>query len=191
MQAMLGRLRRTSRTDVGLALSFAGVAYLVWVLVAGVSRNLVQEFINSPAVTGGQQLPDLTRMMKVFFVDAGFVIDLAGLAWLVASLLLVGFSSRQRIGISWAWVSAVGQVMIAALGSVLVGWATFAPYMAPAEADGRGRTPLETVSTISLPIIVSMALLIWVTCLVWLLIERARFDRHGPTLHDGLRTNIR
>jgi hypothetical protein len=29
-----------------------------------------------------------------------------------------------------------------------------------------------------------------VVVLVWLLVERARFDRRGPTLRDGLRTNV-
>jgi Na+(H+)/acetate symporter ActP len=40
---MLGQLRRTTRTDVGLALTFVGIAYLVWVLVAGVARELVAD----------------------------------------------------------------------------------------------------------------------------------------------------
>jgi hypothetical protein len=35
-----------------------------------------------------------------------------------------------------------------------------------------------------------VALLIWVTFLIWLLIERARLNRRGPTLRDGLRSNI-
>ena len=34
------------------------------------------------------------------------------------------------------------------------------------------------------------ALLVWVTFVVWLLIERSRLDRRAPTLRDGLRTNI-
>jgi two-component system CheB/CheR fusion protein len=35
----------------------------------------------------------------------------------------------------------------------------------------------------------SIAILLWVTFLVWMLVERARLDRFGPTLSDGLRTN--
>ena len=94
MSVMLGRLRRTRPIDVGLAICFAGLAYLVWAMVAGVSREVVQEMIKSTAVTA-LPLPELTRMVKVFFVDAGFVIDLVGLGWLAFSLALVVLSSRQ------------------------------------------------------------------------------------------------
>ena len=37
--------------------------------------------------------------------------------------------------------------------------------------------------------VIVLAILVWVSLLVWLLVERARLDRHGPTLTDGLRTN--
>ena len=40
---MLGRLRRTTRLDVGLALAFSGMAYLGWALVAGISRSSVDK----------------------------------------------------------------------------------------------------------------------------------------------------
>jgi hypothetical protein len=184
---MLGRLRRTTRTDVGLALAFAGTAYLVWALVAGTSRWMVQEMIKS---TTAMALPRFTSVIKVFFVDTGFVIDLLGLAWLVVSLLLVVFSSRQRLSISWAWVSAICQGLLAALGAVLVAWGAYMPHVVSPDAVSTGRTPLEHVSGLSLPVVMAVALLIWVTFLVWLLIERARFDRRGPTLRDGLRTHV-
>ncbi len=41
-----------------------------------------------------------------------------------------------------------------------------------------------------LPIIVTVAILIWTLALIWLLVERARLNRRGPTLTDGLRTNV-
>lgn len=186
IQSMLGRLRRTTRLDVGLALAFVGLAYLVWALVAGVSRAVVAEMIRS---TAGRDLPGSARMVKVFFVDAGFVIDLVGLAWLTGSLLLVAFSSRQRFSISWAWVSAICQAFIAALGAVVVGWAAYQPHILPMDLTAAG-TPWETVSRVSLLVLIPVAVLIWVTFLVWLLIERARLSRRGPTLRDGLRTNI-
>jgi hypothetical protein len=172
---------------VGLALTFVGVAYLVWALVAGVSRAVVQEMIKT---TTGTELPESAHIVKVFFVDAGFVIDLVGLGWLTASLLLVVFSSRQRLSISWAWVSAACQSFIAALGAVVVGWAAYQPHIKPLGAIGMGQTPWETVSSISLPVLMPIAILIWVTFLVWLLVERARLSRRGPTLRDGLRTNV-
>ena len=43
---MLGQSRRTTRLDVGLALAFSGIAYLVWALVAGISRRTVQDLFN-------------------------------------------------------------------------------------------------------------------------------------------------
>ena len=161
---MLGRLRKTTATDVGLSAAFVGLSYLVWSLVAGFSRNLMQEFIYS--VEASQvKLPTLTYAVKVFFVDSGFLIDLAGLAWLILSLVLVQLSNRQRISISWAWVSAICQSFAAGLGAVLVGWVVYAPYMVPVE-----ESPTIFV--------------------VWLLVERARLGRRGPSLRDGLRMNV-
>jgi hypothetical protein len=181
-------MKRTTRLDVGLVLSAAGVAYLVWALVAGISREVVQAMINSTA-DWRDSLPHATRVVKVFFVDAGFVIDLVGLAWLTVTLLLVVLSSRQRISVSWAWVSAICQSFVAALGAVLVGWAAYQPHIRPLSNMGKGQTHWEQVSSISLPVVMPICLLIWVTFLVWLLVERARLNRRGPSLRDGLRSN--
>ncbi|NBB95489.1 MAG: hypothetical protein GVY16_07085 [Planctomycetes bacterium] len=183
---MLGRLRRTTRLDVGLALTFSGLSFLVWSLVAGASRTIMKDLIHSTTVAH-MQLPDVTRAVKVFFVDTGFAIDLVGLGWLAISLALIVFASRQRITISWAWTFAVLQSFMAALGGVLVGMAAYAPY-APAAAPP-GDTTLETISQLSLPLVIAVAVLLWVTCLVWLLVDRSRLDRHGPTLTDGLRSH--
>lgn len=184
---MLGRQLRTTRVDVGLALAFCGIAYLVWALVAGISRGLVQEMIKT---TPGIELPALTRNVKVFFSDAGFLIDLVGLVWLVGSLTLVFFSSRQRISISWAWVSAVGQASVAALGSVLVGVAGYGTLGTVIPKPLEGQTAFEQVSSISLGVTVVVAVAVWLSVLVLLLMERGRYRRHrGPSLRDGLRTN--
>ncbi|MDY6914146.1 MAG: hypothetical protein SVT52_06810 [Planctomycetota bacterium] len=172
-----------------MALSFVGVAYLIWALVAGMSRALVQEMIKTTYKTA-EALPAFTHAVKVFFVDTGFLIDILGVVWLVVSLFLVVFSSRQRISVSWAWVSAVCQSSVAAAGAVVVGWAAYAPHVVVLSLSGESQTPWETVSSISLPIIVPIALLSWVTFLVWLLVDRARLDRRGPTLTDGLRSNV-
>jgi hypothetical protein len=192
MEAMLGRLRRTTRTDVGLALAFAGVSYLVWALVAGVARSVVQEMIKSTSLTSPPhaKLPHLTRLVKVFFVDAGFAIDLVGLAWMTLSLVLLVYSSRQKLSISWVWMSAICQSFIAALGAVLVGYASYQPHIVFDDMSVKGKTTWEQVSSLSLQILIPVALLIWVTFLIWLLIERARLNRRGPTLRDGLRSNI-
>jgi hypothetical protein len=189
MDRMLGRLRRTTRTDVGLALSFAGLAYLVWAVVAGVSRDVVQELIKA-SVIKHFVLRDSADVLKIVFVEAGIVIDLVGLAWLAASLFLVFWSSRQRCSISWAWVSVISQAIIAALGAVLVGWAAYQPYVVPPDAVAPRAATWAKVSAISLPVVVAVAVVLWVVVLVLLLIERSRVDRRGPSLRDGLRTNI-
>ncbi len=172
---------------MGLAVSFAGAGYLIWAVVAGVSRDVVQELIKS-SVVRDFALHDSARALKILFVEAGVVIDLVGLAWLAASLFLVFWSSRQRCSISWAWASAMVQVMVAALGAVLVGWAAYQPHVVPANAEVPPTATWATVSQISLPVSVVVAVVLWVVVLVWLLVERARLDRRGPTLRDGLRT---
>ncbi|MBS3734128.1 MAG: hypothetical protein KGY99_04305 [Phycisphaerae bacterium] len=187
---MLGRLKRTTRLDVGLALSFAGIAYLVWALVAGVSRRLVQELFKIAAIEEGFSLPADARWVKLVFVNGGILIDLVGLAWLALSLFLVVRSSRQRARISWAWVSAVCQVIVAALGAVLVGWAAYQPHVVPPDVIDQAPTTWEQIRAISLPVVVAIAVLLWVTFLIWLLVERARLNRRGPTLTDGVRTSF-
>lgn len=187
---MLGRLKKTTRVDVGLSLTFAGIAYLVWSLVAGVSRQLMQEMIND--VGGNVQLEPLTRVIKVFFVEGGFAIDLVGLAWLVIALILILLGSRQRISISWGWACAIGQSTVAALGGALVAWAIQRPYVQlVAGTHPAGELTREAqISMISLPVVMTLAILIWVSFLVWLLVERSRLNRRNPTLSDGLRTNV-
>jgi len=170
---------------VGLALAFAGIVYLVWALVAGVSRAVVRELIEYKGV----EVDELKAWVRIIFVEGGIFIDLVGLAWLAASLYLVVRGSRQRASISWAWTSAVCQLLVAALGSVLVGWSAYKSrvHLAPPPAED---TTLAQISGMSLPVVLVVAVLLWVTFLVWLLIERARLDRRGPTLRDGLRTNV-
>ncbi len=184
---MLGRLRRTTRVDVGLAISFAGVAYLVWALVAGASRELVKEVIKT-GWTRDLVLPGFTTAIKIFFVDAGIGIDIVGLVWLAASLVLVLLGSRQRVSISWAWLSAICQSIVAAVGAVTVAWAAYLPHVV--HIDAPDPTAWQQLMGLSLPVMMAIAVVVWVTFLVWMLVERARLDRHVPTLGDGLRTNI-
>lgn len=186
---MLGKQRRTTRLDVGLALAFAGLSYLVWSLIAGSSRQLVQVFIES-AQGMNMPLPEITRVVRLFFVEWGFIIDLVGLAWMMVSLVLVLLSSWQKIRISWAWMSAILQSFTAGLGAVLVGTAVYAPHARTAATVASHPTILERVSQISLPVIVSIAIVAWTTALVWLLVERSRWNRRGPSLRDGLRMNV-
>ena len=187
---MLGRTRRTSRLDVSLALAFTGIAYLVWALAAWTARNLIRDMIQVTR-SMGEEVPGVTRGVKIFFVDAGVVIDLVGLAWLLVSLLLVVFAGRQKFSISWAWVSAICQSFVAAWGAVLVAWAAFLPFgpkvgAAPVSES----TTLETVSGLSLPVVLVVAVVVWTSLLLWLLFERSRFFHRGPTVRDSLRTNV-
>ncbi|OQB86451.1 MAG: hypothetical protein BWX88_01059 [Planctomycetes bacterium ADurb.Bin126] len=174
---------------MGLALACAGLAYLVWALVAGISREVMQELIRSAFAHPGK-MPDLTRVVKIFFVDAGIAIDLVGLGWMAASLVLVALSSRQRISISWAWTCAIVQAFLAALGSVLVSYSAYLPFFMPA-AGASDATVMEKVSALSLPVTLALAVLVWLAFLLFLLAERAKVNRRGPTMRDGLKTMYR
>lgn len=124
---MLGHVRRTTRLDVGLALAFTGIAYLVWVLVAWATRGLVADMVSFSAAFD-PNFPPATRIVRIVFVDAGVAIDLVGILWLVVSMFLIIYASRQKFSISWAWMSGLCQATVAALGGVLVAWAVHLPY---------------------------------------------------------------
>ena len=192
MSAMLGRLRKTSRLDVGLALAFSGVSYLVWALVAGTSREMVRDMKHAMETALLKQVPPFSNGVKFFFADWGLIIDAVGLAWMVVSLFLVLYAGRQKLSISWAWLSAILQAFVAAIGGVLVGWAMNLPYQRLADSGSRPEKVSQMVklSELSLPIALTLAILIWVTFLVWLLAERARFRSRGPSLRDGLKSNV-
>jgi len=170
-------------------MAFSGLSYLVWALIAGGSRKLVQQFIDYASFTE-MSLPKLTRGVKIFFVDTGFVIDMVGLTWLVASMILVLLGSRQKISISWGWVCAMCQSFVAGLGAVLVGVAVYAPHAVIGQEAKLKPTVLAKVSEISLPVMVPLAILIWTSFLVWLIASRASLNRRGPSLRDGLRSNV-
>jgi hypothetical protein len=130
-----------------------------------------------------------TGLLKVVFADMGIVIDAVGLAWMVVSLFLVVHAGRQRLSISWAWLSAILQAFVAAVGGVLVAWAMHMRLAEGGPAPKRDSTMVQ-LSELSLWVVLAVAILIWTTFLVWLLVERARFRSRGPTLRDGLKSNI-
>lgn len=189
---MLGLLRKTSRLDAGLALAFAGLSYLVWALVAGVSREMVRDMKHALETALLKEVPPFSNAVKVFFADFGIIIDAVGLAWMIVSLLLVVYAGRQKLSISWAWLSAILQAFVAAIGGVLVGWAMNIPYKRLADS---GPVPMRNstmvqLSELSLWIVLTVAILIWTTFLVWLEAERRRFRARGPTIRDTLKSNI-
>lgn len=186
-----------------MAFCFSGVAYLVWTLVAGTARFMVNLVIIASRETLVR--PDtgepfhistegFTQWVKVFFVDTGFVVDVVGLAWMVISLTLVILSARQQISVSWAWASAITQGFVAALGGVIVGYAMNLPYRQIVSRSETLSDPtlLEQFSRISLPVMLTISILIWTLALVYLLVEWSRYNkgRRGPSLADGLRTNL-
>jgi hypothetical protein len=184
---MLGRIRRTTRTDVGLALAFGGIAYLVCVAALGAGRHVVNAIsrgLHADKATLSS-LPGAPRWLCHTFLQAAAVLDIVAVLWLVLSLALIVGASRQKWSISWAWMSAVGEALAAALLGV---WAAVAAASdrtgRPAPADG-----YPTTGWTFLSVAVALALVLWVTVLVWLLYERARLGR-GPSLRDGLRTHV-
>ncbi len=179
------RTRRTSRLDVGLAIALAGLAFVVWALVAGASRLMMQNIILA-AAGSTETLPAVTRNVRLFFVDTGFVIDLVGLGWMAISLVLIFFASSQKVSISWAWLSATLQSMVAALGGVLVGCAIYVPHVITGQAN---YTVMGKISLVSLPLVIVIAVVIWGLFVYWMLKHRASSRHLGPSMTDGLRTN--
>lgn len=183
---MLGRVRRTTRADVGLALALAGTSYLVWALAMGSTRHLVNE-LSHVAHASSIRLPTVTRWLSNAFIQAAPVWDLVGVLWLLVSLVLIVGSSRQRWITSWPWLCSICQSMAATLVAVWAAVAGIAPFVAGASTPEP--LPYPTIGWTSLSVALAVALLIWVTTLVWLLYERARLGR-GPSLRDSLRTHV-
>jgi len=171
------------------------MAYLGWALVAWISRSSVDKVFENLHRAGHtwESLSPGSAWVKTMFLDAGFAIDIVGLAWLAATLMLIVFSSRQYLSISWAWASAICQSFTAGLGAVLVGWAGQQPYellITPRQGLVPEQTAWAAVSGISLPVTLVLAIVVWAAFLVWLLIDLARMTRRGPSLRDGLRSNV-
>lgn len=170
-------------------MAFSGITYLVWAFVTGISRQTVQELMRSGIFTNADRWE--VKSLEVAFVNLGVVIDIIGLAWLAMSLLLVFLGSRQQIRISWAWVSAMCQCIVAAIGGVLVGWATYSSYFIKPKINP-SEQPMAYVSSLSLPVIAVIAVVLWIIILVLLLLERNRFRRRMSkmSMRDGLRSNV-
>ena len=182
---MLGKVRRTTRTDVGLSISMIGVAYLVWALCTALAKGLANEL--SLEVYAYQiRLPVVATWLCNSFIYGSLVWDVLGILWLVLGLALIVGASRQSWSISWAWLSGICQVMAAALLACWAAVCAISPYHPLITfADP---VPYPSTGWTSLSIAVALALVVWTTVLVWLLIERARLGR-GPSLRDSLRTH--
>ncbi len=166
-------------------MSFAGIAYLIWVLAVGSTRHLVNEL--SHAQYAGE-LPVITQWLQNAFIHAAAVFDLVGVLWLLLSLGLIVGAGRQRWSISCPWVCAICQTMAATLLAVWAGMAAQAPYHL-LTSYVPGSQPFQTTGWASLFVALAIAMVMWVTSLVWMISERARL-MHGPKLRDGMKTNI-
>jgi len=178
---MLGLVRKTTRTDVGLALASTGLAYLAWVIVTGVARHIVNQLA---LIASARELdfPTLTSALYGSFVHGGAVWDLVGVLWLLVSLVLIVGSARQQWTISWPWFSSILHGLTAALLGAWTALAAIAPSSIP-------MTPPEpAVGYGSYSALLALGLVLWVSTLVWMLIMRSRLG-HGPSLIDGQRTH--
>lgn len=182
---MLGRVRRTTRTDVTLALILAGVVYLAWALACSYAAQAAEMIaIRSFAVTA--QPPIVQRLVDTFSVDSRLsaLPAMLGPVWMCLGLWLVIRASRQRRIISWAWLVITCQAL-AAMG--IAAWASRASLTAMAAFNAQP-TPGGSIEQ-GLPNYVLIGVLIWLGTLAWLVIDRVRFSRHGPALGDGIRTH--
>jgi hypothetical protein len=183
---MLGRVRRTTQADVGMAITLAGVSYMIWALAMGVCRHAVGVLTRLEGDAATCPASALTGSFRQVVGGGWLVWDLAGVLWLLLSLVAVIGASRQRWSNSWTWLSAILQSMTACLVAV---WAALALAERAGVVAGPLRPGEPAPGWTSLPIAIAVALLLWVTVLVVLLLERARLGR-GPSLRDGLRTHI-
>ncbi len=172
---MLGRTRRTTRTDVSLALTLAGIVYLAWVWACWTAAAVATGMAEGPPASGAA-----AAFVSVFGSWARHIFDILGPLWMLASLYLVIRASRQRRIISWSWL------LIACHGIAAILVATWAALSQAAVASGEN-TVLPPSSDWS-PLVVTVAVLIWFGTLGWLIYERLRLGR-GPAIRDGAKTH--
>lgn len=170
---MLGRVQRTTRTDVALALTMAGFSYLAYVLACYMAKSCAAGAVNLAAGS------TLARTFHATFHswEACFF-DFLGPLWMLAGLYMVIRASRQHRIISWSWLLISCQAVAAIL---IASWAALAARTLTMTA------PAEHVNWS--PVLVALATLTWVGTLVWLIVDRARLKHYrGPSLGDGQKT---
>ncbi len=181
---MLGRVRRTTRTDISLALVMAGFVYLAWVLACWTAKDSAANIQWSVEARDAPVTALDSPFVKTFGSWGRIVFDLAGPLWMVASLYMVIRASRQRRIISWSWLLLSSQGIIA-IGIAV--WASLAqrPVIAGGAAALAERTTVDWW-----PAMVVIGVLVWIGTLVWLLLDRLRLRRlvRGSARRDGFRT---
>ncbi|NLF31710.1 MAG: hypothetical protein GX591_12580 [Planctomycetes bacterium] len=172
---MLGRTRRTTRTDVALALVMAGFVYLAWVLACWAAKE---------AAVGLADAPELGRLataaVTVFNSPARYIFDILGPIWMLASLYLVIRASRQRRIISWSWLLISCQAIAAILIAAGAAFAHLGTYKRSGGLFARAADWF--------PAVLVVAVLIWLATLGWLLYDY-RFGRRPRTIRDTAKTH--
>ena len=183
---MLGQVRRTTRTDVGLALTMTGISYLMWALVVGVARHTANELSRTACIQKAMA-PTLTSWFRGAFLNGAAIWDVLGVLWLLVGLVLIMGSSRQAWIISWPWLCGMSQSMAAVL---LALWTVNAARSVVESPVTHFQPPTSpTTGWTSFWISLALALVLWVLTLVWLLYERARL-RRWPSHRDTRRTHV-
>jgi peptidoglycan biosynthesis protein MviN/MurJ (putative lipid II flippase) len=162
---MLGQTRRTTRTDVSLALSAAGFVFLAWVLACWSAKQAAMAIGSADT-----PLPGLTRGFMATFGGAGrHAFDIVGPLWMFFSLWRVIRAAHQRRIISWSWlltgIQAIGAILIAS-------WAS----LAQAHATLVSAEEIEYMPDWFCAVII-VAVAIWLATLYLLVSERSRLKR--------------
>ena len=185
---MLGRVRRTTPTDVSLALVMAGLVYLAWALACWCAKETAAGLSD----LGTDGLPPLSKAIAYTF--GGWersIFDVAGPLWMLASLYMIIRASRQRRIISWSWLLISCQ----AIAAILIGvWTSMGQLLLQvhfAQEDHQGGPGTWAIRADWSPYIIGIAVLIWVGTLIWLVAERVRlrYLLGGPAIRDGVKTH--
>jgi len=174
---MLGRTRRTTRTDVALALVMAGFVYLGWLLACWAAKEAA---VGLGAMDPGDLDSWTFAFVTVFDSWARHIFDIVGPVWMLASLYLVIRASRQRRIISWSWLLSCCQAIIAIL---IACWAASAHLGTYSRSGG-----LFSRAADWFPAALTIAVLIWLATLAWLIYEHF-WGRRPRAISDGAKTH--
>ncbi len=161
---------------MALALVMAGFVYLGWVLACWAAKEAAVGLAASDETLG----PLATAAVKVFESPARYIFDILGPIWMLASLYLVIRASRQRRIISWSWLLTTSQAIAAILIAAGAAFAHLGTY----ERSGG----LFARAADWFPVVLVVAVLIWLTTLGWLLYDY-RYGRRPRTIRDTAKTH--
>lgn len=162
---------------MALALVMAGFVYLAWVLACWAAKEAA---VGLAAGETGELGPLATAAVTVFESPARYIFDILGPIWMLASLYLVIRASRQRRIISWSWLLTTCQAIAAILIAAGAAFAHLGTYNRSGGLFARAADWF--------PVVLVVAVLIWLTTLGWLLYDY-RFGRRPRTIRDTAKTH--